>query len=37
MILRNIVNFVRHDYGIVVMPKNNFYFLKVFTFRNHNL
>ena len=25
MILRNIVNFVRHDYGVVIMPKNNFF------------
>ena len=24
MILRNIVNFVRHDYGVVIMPKNSF-------------
>lgn len=37
LMILNIVNFVRHNYGVVIMPENNFYFFKGFIFRNHNL
>lgn len=37
LMILNIVNFVRHNYGVVIMPENNFYFFKGFMFRNHNL